>query len=42
MGYAEPTNEISAEAKLVLLLPYKEEEDEVNVNKLDEVKVVIK
>ena len=42
MNYAEPTNETSAEARLALIMPCKEEEDEVSVSKLDEVKVVIK
>ena len=41
MSYAELTNEASAEAKLTLIMPCKEEEDKVNVNKLDEVKVVV-
>ena len=42
MNYAEPTNEASAESEFTLIMPCKEEEDKVNVNNLDEVKVVIK
>ena len=36
--YAEPTNEARAEAKLALTMPCKEEEDEVNGSKVNEVK----
>ena len=41
ISYAEPTNEASAEAKFTLIMPCEEEEDKVNVNKLDEVRVVV-
>ena len=41
MSYAEPTHEARAEWKFTFVLPCKKEEDEVNVNKLDEVKVVV-
>ena len=30
-GWGEPTNEASAEEKFILIMPCKEEEDEVNV-----------